>query len=365
VIAGKPTEAAAPILSEPSWWRQHLSWRHLLLESNSWIFLVLVGMVAVFSIISPQHIFFTTLNIKNIALAACEILVLAVGETFIIITGSIDLSIGSVLVLSSVLSVDFMFDLNNNGTATWITLLVGVLTALGIGALTGFLNGIVITIFRIPSFIVTLGSLGIALGVAELFTSGSLSKTAPDSLVNFGISSVAGIPSVVLLALGVTLVFGLLLATTRFGLHCYAIGSSREGARRAGIPVDRVIVLVFTLMGFLAGIAAIIDLARFSEASVASHQSDNLAAIAGVIIGGASLFGGRGTVWGTFVGTLVPVVLLQGLVIQNVNPYWQNIAIGSILVVAVGIDQFQRERLAKGEFAFGAIRKRKSARRST
>jgi ribose transport system permease protein len=345
--------------------RERLSLRRLVLESNSWILLVLLVMIAAFSVSSPGHVFFTTGNLRAVALAACEILVLAVGSTFVIVTGSIDLSIGSVLVLSSTLSVDLMWKLSHGGTGIAWTILVGVLTALAVGALAGLVNGLVIIRFRIPSFIGTLGTLGIALGVAELFTSGSLSKTAPEEFVNFGISGVLGIPSVVLLSLGVTIVLALVLGKTRLGVHCYAVGSNREASRRAGVHVDRVLVLVFVLMGFLAGVAALIDLARFSEASVAAHQSDNLAAIAGVIIGGASLFGGRGTIAGTFVGTLVPVVLLQGLVIQAVNPYWQNIAIGSILVGAVAIDQFQRERLARGDVAFGrwgANRARRSGR---
>jgi ribose transport system permease protein len=340
-------------LDEPKGWiAEHLSWRRLLLESNSWILLVLLGLVAVFSIISPGHVFFTSTNAKDIALAACEILLLAVGETFVIITGAIDLSVGSILVLASTLGVDLMYTWDNAGKPIWLTLFVGIVVTLAVGAGVGLVNGLIITVFRIPSFIVTLGMLGVALGVAELFTSGSLSRTAPDALVNFGISEVWGIPWIVILSAVVTVICGIVLAKTRFGLHCYALGSSREGARRAGVHNNRVTIAVFTLMGLLAGLAGVIDLARFSEASVASHQSDNLAAIAGVIIGGASLFGGRGTIWGTVVGTLVPVVLLQGLVIQAVNPYWQNIAIGAILVVAVGIDQFQRERLARGEVAF-------------
>ncbi len=348
-------EASAPssdTSNARSWIAERLSWRRLLLESNSWILVILLLMLAIFSVISPGHVFFSATNAKAIALAACETLLLAVGATFVIITGSIDLSVGSILVLSSTLGVDLMYGWYNSGTALWLTLFVGILVTLAVGTGAGLVNGLVTTVFRIPSFIVTLGSLGVFLGVAELFTSGSLSKTAPNALVNFGISEIWGIPWIVVLTLGVTLIFGIVLAKTEFGLHCYAVGSSREGARRAGVHVNRVIVCVFVLMGFLAGLAGVIDLARFSAASVASHQSDNLAAIAGVIIGGASLFGGRGTIFGTFIGTLVPVVLLQGLVIQGVNPYWQNIAIGAILVVAVGIDQFQRERLARGEVSF-------------
>jgi ribose transport system permease protein len=321
--------------------------RRVLLESNTWIFLVLLAMIGIFSAISPGHAFFTLANFVAIAVSGAEILILAVGSTFVMVTGAIDLSIGSVLVLSSVVGVETMSRLMKWGDG--VAIFAGVGAALIVGVLTGFLNGVLTTRLRMPSFIVTLGTLGVALGVAQLLTIGSVSKTAPDALVNFGLSRMLGVPMSVLIAAIVTAPAAIVLAGTRFGLHCYAVGSNREGARRAGIRVQRTIVAVFVIMGGLASVAGIVDLARFSSASVAAHQSDNLAAIAAVIIGGTSLFGGRGTVGGTVVGTLIPVVLLQGLVIEGVNPYWQNIAIGAVLVIAVAIDQAQRDRVAKGE----------------
>jgi ribose transport system permease protein len=334
--------------------------RQMLFESNTWIFLVLLAMIGTFSAISPSHAFFTLTNFVAIAVSGAEILILAVGSTFVMVTGSIDLSIGSVLVLSSVVGVETMSRVMKWGASDSVAIFAGVGAALVVGILTGLLNGVLTTRLRMPSFIVTLGTLGVTLGIAQLLTVGSVSKTVPDALVNFGLSRILGVPMTVLIAAVVTVPTAVVLAGTRFGLHCYAVGSNREGARRAGIRVDRTIVAVFVIMGGLASVAGIVDLARFSSASVAAHQSDNLAAIAAVIIGGTSLFGGRGTIGGTVIGTLIPVVLLQGLVIEGVNPYWQNIAIGAVLVIAVAIDQAQRDRVAKGKLLFKKSRRAES-----
>jgi ribose transport system permease protein len=155
----------------------------------------------------------------------------------------------------------------------------------------------------------------------------------------------------VLIAAAIAFVGWLVLSQTRFGLECAAVGSNREAARRAGVRVNRMRVSIFILMGTLAAVAGLLDAARFTSVSVASHQQDNLSAIAAVIIGGTSLFGGRGSIGGSVIGTLIPVVLLSGLIIVGVEPFWQNISIGAILISAVAIDQFNRERLARGELS--------------
>jgi ribose transport system permease protein len=164
------------------------------------------------------------------------------------------------------------------------------------------------------------------------------------------LARIGEVPVIVVVAVLVAVIVGLVLAFTRFGLYCYAVGSNQEGARRVGVPTARTLVAAFVMMGSLSGIAGVLDLARFSAVSVATHQYDNVTAIAAVIIGGASLYGGRGTVFGTAVGTLIPIVLLQGFVILNVNPSWQNVAIGTVLVAAVAIDHYERtSRRARAE----------------
>jgi ribose transport system permease protein len=306
--------------------------------------LALVGIYIIFGLISPNRVFFSPQNLSSIMSSAALMLILASGMTVLIVAGQLDLSIGSQLVLSAVLGAQVMFMLAGQPIA--IVLIAGVLTSLAVGIAYGFLNGFLTTRLKIPSFIVTLATLGIGLGIAQLLTSagGATSKQAPEALVNFGLSRVFGIPSIVLVSLAVVVVVGLVLKYTKFGVHCYAVGSNADAARRSGVNVTRVVIGGFMLMGAMSAIAGLIDISRFSAVSVGTHGSDALTAIAGVIIGGASLYGGRGNMLGTFIGTLIPVVLLQGFVILAVNPYLQNVAIGLVLLLAVAIEQRDRKK---------------------
>lgn len=306
--------------------------------------LALVAIYVLFGLISPNRIFFSPQNLTSIMSSAALMLILASGMTVLIVAGQLDLSIGSQLVLSAVLGAQVMFMLVDQPIA--VVLIAGISTSLAVGLAYGFLNGILTTRLRIPSFIVTLATLGIGLGIAQLLTAagGATSKQAPEALVNFGLSRVFGVPSIVLVSLTVVIVVGLVLRFTKFGVHCYAVGSNADAARRSGVNVPRVVIGAFMLMGAMSAIAGIIDISRFSAVSVGTHGSDALTAIAGVIIGGASLYGGRGNMLGTFIGTLIPVVLLQGFVILAVNPYLQNVAIGLVLLLAVAIEQRDRKK---------------------
>jgi ribose transport system permease protein len=332
---------------------------HFLVELNGLIVLALVALVVIFSILSPRDAFLSRLNLTSMAVSAAEILILAVGATFVLVAGELDLSIGSVLVLSGVLATNVMSDFKNLGVAIGVGVLVGLL----VGAGAGVVNGLLTTRLRVPSFIVTLGMLGIALGIAQLATTGSLSHQVPAQFTSaIGTDELFSVPVMVYIAAFIAIVGWIVLSQTRFGLECSAVGSNRQAARRAGVRVDRVRISIFILMGTLAATAGLLDAARFTSVSVASHQQDNLSAIAAVIIGGTSLFGGRGSIGGSVIGTLIPVVLLSGLVIVGVEPFWQNIAIGGILIVAVAIDQFNRERLARGELSARARRRLRQER---
>ena len=149
-------------------------------------------------------------------------------------------------------------------------------------------------------------------------------------------------PWLIVISFAVAIIFGLVLAYTRFGRYTYAIGSNAEAARRAGIAVDRHLIKVYALLGLLAGIAGVMSLAYFGTTTIAGHATDNLTVITAVVLGGASLFGGRGSMLGTVIGVFIPAVLLTGLVILAVNQYWQDVAIGVVLVAAVYLDQFRR-----------------------
>lgn len=307
------------------------------------ILVALVVIVAVFTLISPDHIFFSSATAQNIGLSAAEAVILASGMTIVIVSGNLDLSVGSQLMVSAIIGASVMQSLGGSDSS-WGVIFTGLVVMAAIGALFGLINGLLTVVLRVPSFIVTLGTFGTGLGVAQLLTAagGSSSDPAPQRLGDFGLSDVVGIPTIVIVALVVVLVSGLILSQSRFGLHCYATGSNPENARRSGVPTNRVTVTVFVAMGLLSALAGFVDLARFTAVSTSTHQSDNLTAIAAVIIGGASLFGGRGTILGTLIGTLVPVALLQGFIIQGVNPYWQNVAIGLILIAAVAGDRINK-----------------------
>lgn len=325
-----------------------------LIESNGAIFVALIGMIVIFTLLSPNHAFLSGTNIRAMVLSGSSILVLAVGVTFVLISGHIDLSIGSILVLAGILGINAMLTMVGAGHPEVVAILAGGAVTLLVGVVVGLFNGLITTRLKIPSFIVTLGTLGIALGFAQLLTVGPISRQVPRVMTEVvGYGSVVGIPVPVLVAALITLLAWIVLSQTRIGLACYAVGSNREAARRAGVPVNRLVVTVFVLMGFCSGITAIIDMARFTTVSVASYGNTNLAAIAAVIIGGTSLFGGRGSISGTVVGVMIPVVLLSGLVILGVDPFWQNIVIGAMLIVAVAFDQYQRERIAQGLGASG------------
>ena len=315
-------------------------WQRLATGSTTWIILILAGMIVVFSVMEPSS-FATVNNARNVATNAAILLVVAVGMTFVIITAGIDLSVGSVLVFSGVVSAKAMNGMGGNG---WDVIAVGVLVALACGLGWGVLNGLLITKARVPPLIVTLGTLGMALGLALIITGGVDIREVPPKLVtSIGVGRVFDqIPWLVVIAAAVAIVFGVLLWTTRFGRHTYAIGSNDEAARRAGINVDRHLIAVYGISGGLAGLAGFMSLARFATTTIGGHSTDNLQAIAAVVLGGTSLFGGVGTVLGTVVGVFIPAVLQNGFVIVGVETFWRDVAVGAVLIAAVYLDQLRR-----------------------
>jgi ribose transport system permease protein len=320
-------------------------WRQLLTGSTTSIFLVLIGLIAVFSILQFEQ-FFTVSNARNIGTDAAVLLVVATGLTYVIITAGIDLSVGSVLVFASVVSARAM---NAVGGDNWGVIVVGLVVGTLAGVGWGMLNGFLVTKAKIPSFIVTLGTLGMALGAALLITGGVDERDVPFKLVEtIGTGRLFGqIPYLVVIAAVVALIFGIILAQTRFGRYTYAIGSNEEGVRRTGVNVDRHLIKVYALCGALAGLAGALSLARFGTTSIAGNTTLNLDAIAAIVIGGTSLFGGVGTILGTVVGVFIPAVLRNGFVIVGVQPFWQQVAVGAVLIIAVYVDQLRRAKYAR------------------
>jgi ribose transport system permease protein len=317
-------------------------WQVLVAGSSTWIGLILVSLIVVFSLINPTD-FFSSSNARNIATDAAVLLILGTGMTYVIITAGIDLSVGSVLVFSGVAAAKAMSAVGGNGTGT---ILVGLVVGMLAGLAWGFINGFLIAKAKIPAFIVTLGTFGVALGAALLITGGVDAREVPTKLITgIGTGRLFGqIPWLVVFAVVVCLIFGVILAQTRFGRYTYATGSNAEGVRRAGVNVDRHLIKVYTLMGTLAGLAGFLSLARFGTTTVSGHTTDNLNTIAAVVIGGTSLFGGVGTILGTVFGVFIPAVLQNGFVIVGVQPFWQQVAVGIVLIAAVYLDQVRRAR---------------------
>ncbi len=320
--------------------------RRRLTETTTWTFLILLGIVAGFAALRFEQ-FATVFNFRNIAADASGLLIIAVGMTFVIITAGIDLSVGSVVVFSGVIAAKVMLALGGQG---WGAIGAGVVAGLVAGLAWGVVNGVLVTKARVPPLIVTLGTLGMALGSALLITGGIDVRGIPLELTtSIGIGQLSGVPYVVIIAAVVTAIGAVMLAMTRFGRYTYAIGSNAEAARRAGINVDRHLIKVYALSGLLAGMAGMVSLARFATTTIGGHSTDNLAAIAAVVLGGTSLFGGIGTVLGTVVGVFIPAILQNGFVILGVQPFWQQVAVGAVLIVAVYIDQLKRRAQERGE----------------
>lgn len=313
--------------------------RGLMAGQSSWLFLVLALLVVFFSLQRPDS-FPTIDNTRNIATNAAVLLVLAVGSTFVILTSGIDLSINGVLIFSGVIAAKVMVALGGDSVQVIALSLVAAMLA---GLAWGIFNGVLIAKARIPALIVTLGTLGMSLGASLLLTNGVDIAYIPLNLVeSLGSGQIGGVPWLVIVAAFVAVVGTLMLKLTKFGRYTYAVGSSPEACRRAGINISMHLIKVYALAGCLSGLAGFLSLARFATTTLSGHQTDNMQTIAAVVIGGTSLFGGVGSMIGTVIGVFIPVVLLNGFVILGLQPFWQQLAIGAVLIGAVYFDQFRR-----------------------
>lgn len=307
---------------------------------KQWIFLILVLFVVFFSLAAPG--FWSIRNFKSLTVYTTEPLLLALGQTFVIVSGGIDLSVGAILAFCGVVAALIL-------KAVWavvpnpvLSIGVGVIAGLIIGALLGAINGTIIARLRVPPFVVTLGMLGIARGATYLLTAGHSIVSLPPELGKIGNAELFGIlPIPVFVALILVLLCHFVLSKTRLGRYTYAIGGSRPAAVRAGIPVDKYTIMIYTISGFTAACAGILIMARFSTGAPIAGMNDELDSIAAVVIGGASLYGGIGNILGSVVGAFIIGVLLVGLIILGVDPYWQMVSVGGILIGAVFIDQIR------------------------
>lgn len=301
--------------------------------------LVLLALVIALSIASP--FFLRPGNIEDVLVQSMFVLIVALGITFVLITGGIDLSVGSVMGLSAGVTVYVLI----KGVPVGLAILAGLMT----GAVLGLINGLIITRLSISDFIVTLAMLAIARGVLQLITASTpLRGIESDTFDALTDSSVAGIALPVIIAAAIIIVLAILLARTSFGRSVFAIGINPRAAHLSGIDVAQVRLKVYVLSGVLAAASGILLASRLSSVQPALGTNYELTAIAAAVIGGTSLAGGRGTLWGTVVGALLLGVIENGLRLLEVNAFWFTIVTGVIIVLAVIFDQ-ALQRLAVGQ----------------
>jgi ribose transport system permease protein len=290
--------------------------------------LAVIALVILFSAISP--VFLTVQNFRNIGIAAAALAAVSFGQTFAILTAGLDLSVGSTVALVSVITA---FGMRNQGIA------VGIIEGLIAGAAVGLVNGIVITRLKVFPFIATLAMMSILSGLALNLSSGVAVSGLPRGFGDLAYQLLAGIPVPVVIALLVLAVSHFVLRYTRLGRHIYAVGGNEAAARLSGINTDFVKVAAYVICGFCAAVGSVILTARVASGQPTLGTSLPLESVAAVVLGGVSLFGGRGSVVGVAFGVAFVSILSNGLNLLNVSSYTQLMAIGAALIVAVALDQ--------------------------
>ncbi len=296
-------------------------------------FLTLVALFVILAIASPN--FLSATNLSSVVRQTAVINILALGMTVVIISGGIDLSVGSILALAGLLGTMTM---EKHGIA--LGLLVGVF----VGTLCGLANGVMITSLRISPFIVTLGTMGIYRGLALIISKGLPVHDIPASYSYLGEGTLLGIPFVLWILLAAAAAMHVALEHTRLGRYAFSIGSNPEAAYYAGVPVRFHTTAVYAIAGLLTGLAGMIEASRLMTGQPTSGQGYELTAIAAVVIGGGSLRGGEGSVLGTLVGAFIMGLLANGSDLLGTNPYWQQVIIGAVIIVAVAIDELRKRR---------------------
>lgn len=297
---------------------------------------IILILAAYFTVESP--VFLTVLNFQDLGRQMAVFGVIAIGETFVIITAGIDLSVGSLLGLTGVVSALELL----HGWPIWAAVVTPLLLAVGVG----LFNGLLIDTQKLPPFIVTLGMLGILRGISQLLGAGQQIVFNPSGYTDFADNLTFGVPNLFWVLVVVGVVAGVFLHFTRFGRYVYALGSNAEGARLAGINVRATTLTVYAISGFLAGVAGILLTARLTQGDPNAGVSYELDAISAAVLGGASLFGARGTIVGTFLGVLLINMLGNGINLLNVDPHVEVVIEGALLIAVVWVDQWRKRRLA-------------------
>jgi ribose/xylose/arabinose/galactoside ABC-type transport system permease subunit len=344
--------------------------RFILLTSRLWAWVFLAVMIVFFIVAVPLFggaTFLSVRNSQNILVAIVPVLLLGLGQTFVIIAAGIDLSVGWVMSLASVLSAHAIRASYNAGVPLFLAVVLGFTAGVGGASIVGLVNGLIIAKLKVPAFIVTLGTSFIVRGLSLLFSENTTVIGLPEGIRDYGneamfywvrgegggfyfldkpevtgellraMDRILAWPVVITAVVVFFCIF--LLKRTQFGRHTYAIGGNMQAALRTGIPVDRHIIKLYMLSSSTAGVAGVLSTLRFTAGSAVIGDPLLLSSIAAVIIGGVSLFGGAGSIVGTVIGALIIAVLTTGLVMLNVQAFWQFIVVGAVVIIAVLIDQ--------------------------
>ena len=297
----------------------------------------LVVVFIILCVVSP--VFFTPNNLINVVEQTTVTALIAIGMTFVIITAGIDLSVGSIAAISGVVGVSLIV---NQGLSWPLAVIIGTL----IGAAIGLGNGLLITVANLNPFIATLGMMSVVRGLDYITTNGQVVFGVPDSFGVLGSGKLFGIPVPLILLIIIAALAHLLLSRTRLGRYTYALGSNREAARLSGISVRKYLIAVYVILGVLAGFGGMVASSRVYSGQPNFGLGLELDVIAAAVIGGASLFGGQGTILGTLIGAFLIALIHNGSVLLDINSFYQQVIIGAVIWLAVFWDQFRRRRIS-------------------
>jgi ribose transport system permease protein len=298
-------------------------------------FLTLIALFVTLSIASPN--FLTATNLSSVVRQTAVINIMALGMTLIIISGGIDLSVGSILAMGGLMGTMAM--------EHKFSIPTGMLIGIAVGTACGVANGAMITGLRINPFIVTLGTMGIFRGMALIISNGLPVHQIPQSFSYLGEGTLLGVPFVLWILLLCAAIMHVVLEHTRLGRYAFAIGSNPDAAYYAGVPVSFHTIAVYGIAGLLTGLAGMIEASRLMTGQPTGGQGYELQAIAAVVIGGGSLRGGEGSVLGTLIGAFIMGLLSNGSDLLGTNPYWQQVIIGAVIILAVSFDALRKRRM--------------------
>lgn len=300
------------------------------MKKNLGVLSVLVILIVALSLLTNQ--FLTINNLLSVMQQISNNIFIALGMTLVIILGGIDLSVGAIVSLSGTIVVGLIVNQN-------IPMLLSIITGIMLGTLVGFANGLIISHYKLPAFIVTLATMNIARGFAFIYSGGRATRITSPIFESIGVYRIGGvIPIPVIYMLILIVIFSIMLNKTRFGTHIYAVGGNRESARLSGINIKKVEIKVFTINGFLAAFAGLILSSKMYSGQPSAGEGYEMDAIAACVLGGVSMSGGVGSISGTVIGAFVIGFINNGLNLMGVNSFWQSVLKGIIILVAVIID---------------------------